>query len=273
MSAAFTRSVWPVVCVVAALHLLLLIGLASQTGQYRQPELTVISGLLIQAPATTQVSPQTLRQAVSPSPAPPNVAAETRSAPVVHPDRSPVAGRPLQQRVQASSSESRQLRESTGATAAAASTAWAATTAPAPSQALSQASSQAPSQSYSAPTPANDPGQESSPKPALPLATVAPETTPNVVPPRSDAAHLNNPPPTYPPVSRRIGEAGQVMLEVHIQPDGSVGEIRVKRSSGFDRLDEAAIRAVRHWRYLPARRGDQAIAWWYLQPIIFSLNS
>ncbi len=94
-----------------------------------------------------------------------------------------------------------------------------------------------------------------------------------VTPPRSDAAHLNNPAPVYPPVSRRSGEQGRVLLDVYILPDGAVGEIKLKRSSGFERLDEAAIRAVRRWKYQPARRGDQPIAWWYVQPIVFFLDS
>lgn len=95
---------------------------------------------------------------------------------------------------------------------------------------------------------------------------------PAVTPPRTDAAHLNNPVPRYPPVSRRLGEEGRVLLDVHIQPDGSVGEIRVRASSGSTRLDQAALDAVKRWRYVPARRGDVAIAFWYVQPIAFSLH-
>lgn len=93
-----------------------------------------------------------------------------------------------------------------------------------------------------------------------------------VVPPRVDAAHLNNPAPQYPSVSRRLGEQGQVLLDVHILPDGSVGEVRLRQTSGHRRLDDAAIAAVQRWRYVPARRGDTAIAYWYVQPIVFSLS-
>ncbi|MCM2252433.1 MAG: energy transducer TonB, partial [Ramlibacter sp.] len=93
-----------------------------------------------------------------------------------------------------------------------------------------------------------------------------------VTPPRVDAAHLNNPAPAYPALSRRFGEQGQVLLDVHILPDGRVGEIKLRRSSGFNRLDGAALEAVRHWRYVPARRGNEAIAYWYVQPVSFSLN-
>ncbi|MCM2251070.1 MAG: energy transducer TonB, partial [Ramlibacter sp.] len=62
--------------------------------------------------------------------------------------------------------------------------------------------------------------------PAVPPATgpvaAAPGPAP-VTPPRVDAAHLNNPAPAYPALSRRFGEQGQVLLDVHILPDGRVG--------------------------------------------------
>lgn len=92
------------------------------------------------------------------------------------------------------------------------------------------------------------------------------------VPPRSDAAHLNNPAPPYPSMSRRLDEEGRVLLDVYILADGSVGQIRLRASSSYARLDQAALKAVRHWRYVPARRGDQPIAYWYVQPIVFSLS-
>lgn len=99
-----------------------------------------------------------------------------------------------------------------------------------------------------------------------------PAAAPAVTPPRTDASHLNNPVPRYPPVSRRLGEEGRVLLDVHIQPDGGVGEIRVRTSSGSNRLDQAALDAVKRWRYVPARRGDVAIAFWYVQPVVFALQ-
>ena len=63
-----------------------------------------------------------------------------------------------------------------------------------------------------------------------------------------------------------------MLFDVYILPDGTVGEIKLKRSSGFARLDEAALDAVRQWRYVPARRGDQPIPYWYVQPIDFSMR-
>ncbi len=95
---------------------------------------------------------------------------------------------------------------------------------------------------------------------------------PPITLPRQEASHLSNPAPRYPSLSRRFGEQGRVLLDVYILPDGTVGEIRLNTSSGFARLDEAALAAVRHWRFVPARRGDEAIPYWYVQPITFSLD-
>jgi TonB family protein len=104
-------------------------------------------------------------------------------------------------------------------------------------------------------------------------ATPAPEAPAPVTPPRTDAAHLNNPAPQYPALSRRLGEQGRVMLDVYILPDGSVGEIKLNRSSGFPRLDNAALQAVKTWKYVPAKRGDKPIPFWYVQPVSFVLNN
>jgi len=139
-----------------------------------------------------------------------------------------------------------------------------------------------PERSVSAPPPESqpesDPAQPVTAAPPAPPAlarTPAPvqaEAPAPVVPPRSDAAHLNNPAPMYPPVSRRLGEQGRVLFDVYILPDGTVGEIKLKRSSGHPRLDKAGLNAVRQWRYLPARRGNDAIPYWYVQPLDFALT-
>lgn len=67
-------------------------------------------------------------------------------------------------------------------------------------------------------------------------------------------------------------EEGRVLLDVHILPDGSVGEVKLRESSGFRRLDDAARSAIAHWRYVPATRGGEAVAFWYVQPVVFSLT-
>jgi periplasmic protein TonB len=127
---------------------------------------------------------------------------------------------------------------------------------------------------------AQEPVQQAAPTPPTPpaappvqQAAPAPEAPAPVTPPRTDAAHLNNPAPQYPALSRRLGEQGRVMLDVYILPDGSVGEIKLNRSSGFPRLDNAALQAVKTWKYVPAKRGDKPIPFWYVQPVSFVLNN
>lgn len=100
-----------------------------------------------------------------------------------------------------------------------------------------------------------------------------PAPEPEIIPPRSDASSLNNPQPVYPSMSRRLAEQGRVLLEVLILANGKVGDIKLKQSSGYKRLDDAAIQAVKQWQYQPAKRGSQAIDFWYVQPISFNLNT
>lgn len=101
----------------------------------------------------------------------------------------------------------------------------------------------------------------------------AQETSLPIVPPRTDAAHLNNPRPAYPALSRRLGEEGKVLLDVYILANGNVGEVKLNTTSGFSRLDNAALQAVRTWKFLPATQGAKPIAYWYLQPVSFNLNN
>lgn len=94
-----------------------------------------------------------------------------------------------------------------------------------------------------------------------------------VVPPRFDAAYLNNPSPSYPALSRRNGESGKVMLRVQVNSDGRPQQIELQRSSGFSRLDDAALAAVRQWRFIPAKRGDENLTEWVLVPLVFKLTN
>ena len=66
--------------------------------------------------------------------------------------------------------------------------------------------------------------------------------------------------PHYPDGARRRGEQGDVVLEIRVEEDGSVGDVKVVAPSGFGELDEAAVRAVRAARFTPARSGDAAVA-------------
>ncbi len=65
--------------------------------------------------------------------------------------------------------------------------------------------------------------------------------------------------PEYPFLSRRRGEEGKVTLEVEVMPDGSPGEIRLKVSSGYERLDRSAKDAMKEAGFEPATRAGVPI--------------
>ncbi|CAG0983251.1 hypothetical protein RHDC4_02024 [Rhodocyclaceae bacterium] len=123
--------------------------------------------------------------------------------------------------------------------------------------------------------------------PAAPTFAVAPQPpAPPVLPPvqappapapvtaaRFDADYLHNPKPVYPAFSRRMNEEGKVQLRVRVSADGGALEVEIKQSSGFPRLDAAAREAVSKWRFVPAKRGDDAVESWVGVPIVFKLDT
>jgi protein TonB len=114
------------------------------------------------------------------------------------------------------------------------------------------------------------------PSPA-PVANVAPPPAPTVAPvaaaPRHDLAYLDNPAPSYPVFAKRAREQGKVMLRVQVDASGQVAGIDIHESSGYERLDKAALAAVRRWRFEPARLGDRPVAGVALVPITFQLEN
>ena len=93
-----------------------------------------------------------------------------------------------------------------------------------------------------------------------------------VNPPSSDAEDLHNPPPAYPPMSRRLGEQGTVVVRVFVDLEGRATQALVARSSGHARLDSAALETTQRWRYRPGRRQGLAEAMWVNVPIRFVLD-
>ena len=78
--------------------------------------------------------------------------------------------------------------------------------------------------------------------------------------------------PTYPALSRRLGETGTAVLRVELDERGQVSVAQVATGSGFSRLDEAALAAVKSWRCTPAQRNGQAVRSVALQPFQFLLQ-
>ncbi|MCI4654024.1 energy transducer TonB [Sphingomonas aquatilis] len=92
------------------------------------------------------------------------------------------------------------------------------------------------------------------PAPPAPVASTGP----------ADAGDLSSKmvaadPPRYPLDSRRKREQGTVVLQVLLSADGRVASVSVSQSSGFERLDKAALDAVRRWRWSPTIRDGQAV--------------
>lgn len=94
-----------------------------------------------------------------------------------------------------------------------------------------------------------------------------------IEPPKFGVSYLNNPVPSYPRFSRRKGEEGRVLLKVLVTAKGGPGQVEVESSSGYKRLDEAAINAVQNWRFIPARKGAEALSAYVLVPVKFSLDN
>lgn len=109
------------------------------------------------------------------------------------------------------------------------------------------------------------------PAPPAPPVAAAPAPAP-VTAARYDADYLNNPKPSYPPLSRRMREEGTVVLRVLVSAEGLPARIELDRSSGSERLDKAALAAVDRWRFVAAREGERSIEAWVKVPVVFKLE-
>ena len=78
--------------------------------------------------------------------------------------------------------------------------------------------------------------------------------------------------PSYPAISRRMGETGAVVLRVELDDTGRVTSAKVQNTSGFARLDEAALSAVLKWQCTPPTRNGQPVRAVALQPFNFVLQ-
>ena len=78
--------------------------------------------------------------------------------------------------------------------------------------------------------------------------------------------------PVYPPASRRLDEQGAVLLRVLVDERGRPREVQIAKSSGYDRLDQAAITAVRRWLFSPALQASGAVSAWTQVKVVLQLN-
>jgi protein TonB len=90
--------------------------------------------------------------------------------------------------------------------------------------------------------------------------------------PVAGADYLHNPAPEYPEIAMDRGWEGKVLMKVHVKPDGKPDEVSVIKSSGQKILDDAAVKTVNKWSFVPAMRGTTPIAGWVTVPITFNLS-
>ena len=78
--------------------------------------------------------------------------------------------------------------------------------------------------------------------------------------------------PAYPPASRRAAEQGTAVLSVLVDASGHPQDVKVQTSSGFDRLDQAAMQAIHRWVFNPAVRDSQKVTAWTTVRVAFRLE-
>ncbi len=113
------------------------------------------------------------------------------------------------------------------------------------------------------PTPADT--DTSQPPPASPTS----ESTPDV---QASSRSNENTPPDYPLSARRRGIEGVVVVLLRLDCAGSVLDAAVEATSGNAALDEAALAALRSWRFQPARRGGIAVASTHRERVVFRIR-
>ena len=96
--------------------------------------------------------------------------------------------------------------------------------------------------------------------------------TTDYVGPSASADYLKNPHPKYPKISLRRKEAGTVLLALTVTAEGRAKDVRVLKTSGYPRLDKAALDAVKDWRFIPAKRLGRPVDADYELPIHFKLR-
>jgi protein TonB len=81
-----------------------------------------------------------------------------------------------------------------------------------------------------------------------------------------------NPPPEYPRLARKRGYQGTVVLDVLVDQNGKVGNLRLFTSSGHSILDKKAMVSVKEWLFEPGMKGDKKLDMWVRVPVRFELK-
>lgn len=107
---------------------------------------------------------------------------------------------------------------------------------------------------------------------AAPAPVVEKAPAPVITEPNYRANYASNPRPVYPSVARSHGWQGRVALRVQVTEEGLAASVRIEQSSGHEVLDEAAVEAVKQWRFVPGKHGDTPVASSVVVPLNFALQ-
>lgn len=107
-------------------------------------------------------------------------------------------------------------------------------------------------------------------EPAVAVTAMAPPAPPVLA---ASAIRYRVPPAiAVPMASRRLGESGTVLLRVWVDAQGLPRQVSLHRSSGFARLDEQALAAMRQARFQPVTDGGSAIEWVVIAPLQYDID-
>lgn len=124
------------------------------------------------------------------------------------------------------------------------------------------------------------PKQTPKPKPVTPSEASKRPPTPNPQPPAAPRGKMvearpdvaSNPPPRYPDLARRNGWEGEVIIRADVDASGRVTSAAVIRKSRYAVLDQAALAAVRKWKFKPRTVGGQRVDATVEVPVNFTLR-
>ena len=118
--------------------------------------------------------------------------------------------------------------------------------------------------------------QTAAPPPPITVQKAAPPAPPRpAAPPSTTLEPIRSTftTPPYPTISQRLGEQGTVTLAITISTEGRVTEATVQKTSGSERLDQAAVEWVKsHYRYKPPTALGEPTVGHTLLNIVFNLK-
>lgn len=84
---------------------------------------------------------------------------------------------------------------------------------------------------------------------------------------------IRSPSPEYPELSRRNGEQGVVWVAMQVNAQGIPMEVQIKLTSGFNRLDQAALQGVKNWRFTPQTLLPGELVHHVDVPVVFKISN